>query len=99
MVAVLDRYEQVDRYQSVNGFAFVEAKGNVAGWIPESQLLERRPVARKPTEQPETPGDVTEDSPPEEASPAPDTAGTVDEAPAPPATEPTEPERSVFDPY
>jgi hypothetical protein len=100
VIGLLDRYEKIARYQSVSGFAYVEARGNLSGWVRESQLIERLPhksaegEPTPPAEATPAPGDSVET----EVKPPPDTAPTE---PVPPdsGAEPKEPERSVFDPY
>jgi hypothetical protein len=90
---VLNLHEKVARFQSERGFAYVEAEGNVKGWVREDQLVAARPRAQKPaTPEPAQPAATAEPS----AEPAP--APEEEPAPAPDA-EPSEPERSVFDPY
>jgi hypothetical protein len=94
---VLTFHEEVRRYQSEGGFAYVEAEGDLWGWVPESQLAERIP---KRVERPEAvePAGGEESPAPEDAAGGETTGEAGEEAPAPDA-EPTQPERSVFDPY
>lgn len=97
---VLTLHEKVRRYQSEGGFAYVEAEGDIWGWVPESQLAERipkraeRPEAVEPAEVQPADG---EEAPESEDAAAGETTGG-EQAPSPDA-EPTQPERSVFDPY
>lgn len=88
---VLTLHEKLRRYQSEDGFAYVEAEGGIWGWVPESQLVERIPRRVEPA--------------PAEAAPEPEGSAETEgegaeegESPAP-ESEPTQPERSVFDPY
>jgi hypothetical protein len=96
VVGVLTRHEKLDRYQSEGGFAYVKAEGNLVGWVPETQLVEklpaRRPAAQAPAPTPPPTSETPEEAaaPPEETPPPEEPA----ESEAPP-----EPERSVFDPY
>ena len=102
---VLTLHEKIRRYQTEDGFAYVEAEGDLWGWVPESQLVAQIPGTRN---RPETvaPAHAAEGQPvPGEGTPGPEDAAAVDttgqaeeEAPAPDAESP-EPERSVFDPY
>ena len=97
---VLTLHEQITRYQSESGFAYVEAEGNVAGWAREQQLVASRPRARKPTPRPapsENPPAATE-APPSTTEPSAEPA-PEEEPPPGPDEEPSEPEPSVFDPY
>lgn len=106
VIGVLDRYEELQRYQSVSGFAFVRAQGDLSGWVSESQLVARRPQARKPAATPPSeasPGQPAEPpAPPDSAeteAPPPDAEAPSEAAPPDSGAEPLEPERSVFDPY
>ena len=45
---VLTLHEQVTRYQGQAGFAYVEAAGNIRGWVREDQLVTSRPQKAKP---------------------------------------------------
>lgn len=94
---VLTLHEKVRRYQSEGGFAYVEAEGGIWGWVSESQLVARIP---KRVSRPETaePAEGEAVPAPEDAAEGEATGEAEEEAPAPEA-EPTEPERSVFDPY
>ena len=91
--AVLTVHEQVRRYQSQAGFAYVEAEGNVSGWVLEQQLVAKKPGARKPA--------APEPTPPATAPPSEPTPPSAEPAPEPePSPAPDEePESSVFDPY
>ena len=92
---VLNLHEKVARFQSERGFAWVEAEGNVKGWVREDQLVAARPRAQKPaTQAPEQPAATAEPS----AKPTTEPAPEEEPAPAPDA-ERSSPERSVFDPY
>jgi hypothetical protein len=97
VLGVLKLRERLARYQSENGFAWVEAEGNLSGWVRESELAEAPPRARKAA--PPEPARAPAPAPPEEpaAEPA-EPAGTEPEEEETPG-EPLEPERSVFDPY
>lgn len=108
---VLNLHEEILRYQSESGFAWVEADGSLAGWVRESQLLLQRPQARRPAAvEPEQPT-AAEPAQPAEATPAPEDSAETGTSPPPstdaptepvppePDAEPLEPERSVFDPY
>jgi hypothetical protein len=87
---VLTLHEQVTRYQRQSGFAYVEAAGNIRGWVREEQLVASRPQKAKPA--PETPPAPPMPTAEPEAEPEPE--------PAPPPDEkPEDPEGSVFDPY
>jgi hypothetical protein len=90
---VLTLHEQIRRYQSEGGFAYVEAEGNLWGWVPESQLVERIPTARPP--------EAVEPAPAESvpAETTPTTEAPSEDVPPAPDAEPREPEGSVFDPY
>ena len=90
---VLTLHEKIRRYQSEGGFAYVEAEGNLWGWVPESQLVERIPTARTP----EAVEPATEESVPTETTPT--TEAPSGEVPPAPDAEPQKPEGSVFDPY
>jgi hypothetical protein len=100
---VLALHEKVSRYQSPNGFAFVEAEGNVSGWVVERQLAASptgptpaaapRPAAPTPEAAQTTPR--AEPTPAEETTPAPEAQPAPEEEPA----RDGEPEPSVFDPY
>jgi hypothetical protein len=98
VVGVLTLHEAISRYQHENGFAYVQAEGNLSGWVRENELAETRPPARKPAErqrakpQPApTPETTVTETPIEEAPPVEEEPVLDEEAP--------EPERSVFDPY
>jgi hypothetical protein len=67
---VLTLHEKVTRYQSEKGFAYVEAEGNVAGWVREQQLAASRAPAQKPAAEP---------APEEEPAPEPDAKPTEPE--------------------
>jgi len=106
VMAVLALHEKVLRDRDEGGFAHVEIAGDLSGWVPASQLIERLPRARgnapKPAaEAAQTPtGPAT---PVDSAEPTSEPTADVDapsEATAPdPEAEPLEPERSIFDPY
>lgn len=93
---VLTLHEQIERYQSQGGFAYVEAQGDVSGWVREQQLAATRPRVRPAPEAAETA--IPPPAPGETAAP-PETPTPADEPAPAPEPEPVEPERSVFDPY
>jgi hypothetical protein len=100
VVGVLTWHEKLERFQSDGGFAYVKAEGNLAGWVPETQLVEKLP-ARKPAAQAPTPSPSAtpkSEAPPEEAVAPPEETPPPEE-PTETEAEPPEPERSVFDPY
>ena len=98
---VLRLHEEVVRYQSARGFAYVDAEGDLAGWVREQHLVARRPAAR-PAAAPQpgvAPQHAPSATPPETteapSETAPDAEPADESAPAPDE----EPEPSVFDPY
>lgn len=107
VLGVLGFHEKLLRDRDEGGFAHVEAAGNLSGWVPESQLIERLPRARRPAPKapaPEAAQTPTEPAAPiDSAEPESETPSEVDEpsettTPDPDA-EALEPERSIFDPY
>jgi hypothetical protein len=90
---VLDLREELTRYQSDAGFAYVEAAGNLSGWVREDQLAAKRPAASRPAKAKAEPAQPAETTPETPAEPP-----VVEPEPAP-EPEPVEPESSVFDPY
>ena len=100
VVGVLTQHEKLQRFQSDGGFAYVQAEGNLVGWVPEAQLVEKLP-ARKPAAPAATPSPTPtpkSEAPPEEAVAPPEETPPPEE-PTETEAEPPEPERSVFDPY
>ena len=90
---VLTLHEKIRRYQSEGGFAYVEAEGNLWGWVPEGQVVERIPTARTPEAVEAAPGESVST----ETAPSPE--GPSEDVPPAPGAQPKEPERSIFDPY
>ena len=97
VLGLLSRNEKIARYQSESGFAYVEAKGNLAGWVHEDELADAPPRAPKPAEaQAPAPSTVT---PSEASKPAePEQPEDSVESEEPPGGEPATPERSPSPP-
>lgn len=93
---LLTLHEKITRYQSEAGFAYVEAAGNLSGWVREGELVAARPRAATPTPTPAQPEQPADDA--QAAQPPPEVPPGEEEPQEPPAPE-GEPERSVFDPY
>jgi hypothetical protein len=94
VLGLLTLHEKIERYQSQGGFAYVEAQGDVSGWVRERELAAARPRVRPAPQAAEPPAPA-----PSETAAPPDSAAPETEPPAPEEPEPLEPEPSVFDPY
>ena len=92
VMGVLARHEELRSYQSDSGFVYVEAAGNLSGWVPKNQLVARRPVSKRAADAPAE--SAAPSAPENEATPSP-----TETTPEAPDAETQAPERSVFDPY
>jgi hypothetical protein len=96
----LTLHEKIRRYQSDGGFAFVETRGELWGWVRESQLALRIPQSSPQAAEP-APAEVQPadgKATPGQGDAAADGENAEAEAPSPDAKQP-EREPSVFDPY
>ena len=100
VLAVLALHEKVLRGRDEGGFAHVEIAGDLSGWVPASQLVERLPRARRtePAQAPFEPAAPVDSSEPASES-APDVEQPSETTEPDSEVEPAEPERSIFDPY